>query len=359
MTDKTLTPEALRTTVREKYAAVARGDALSCCGPEGCGDDVINMIGDAYDGVDGYVADADLKLGCGLPVEHAGLAPGQTVLDLGAGAGLDAFVARRIVGEEGRVLGVDFTPEMVEKARANAAKLSYDNVRFEHGDIEALPFTDASVDVVVSNCVLNLVPDKARAFREMRRVLRPGGHFCVSDVVHVGDLPAAARESAELYAGCVAGAVERGDYLALLREAGFEEVEVVAERPIDLPDGILPDEAPSPLRSVTVRGVVPQASAPALTIYEPAMCCSTGVCGPEPDETLIRFSADLSTLGGEGVHIQRFNLGQEPQAFVAERAVREALHSDGTAALPLVLRDGQVVSKGSYPSLDDLRALLA
>lgn len=178
----------LRTAVREKYAAVARGEVLSCCGPSGETDEV-NMIGDAYDGVEGYVPDADLGLGCGLPVEHAGLAEGQTVLDLGAGAGLDAFVARRIVGEGGLVLGVDFTPEMVEKARANAAKLGYANVRFEHGDIEALPLAEASVDVVISNCVLNLVPDKARAFAEMARVLRPGGHFCVSDVVTRGDLP--------------------------------------------------------------------------------------------------------------------------------------------------------------------------
>lgn len=357
MTQTTPTPDALRATVRETYAAVARGDTLSCCGDSGCCDE-IDMIGDAYAGVDGYVADADLKLGCGLPVEHAGLASGQTVLDLGAGAGLDAFVARRIVGEEGRVLGVDFTPEMVEKARANAASLGYGNVQFEHGDIEALPFADASVDVVISNCVLNLVPDKARAFREMRRVLRPGGHFCVSDVVHVGDLPAAARESAELHAGCVAGAIKRDDYVTLLRTAGFAAVEVVAERPIDLPDGILPGGAPSPLRSVTVRGVAREAPDSTLAIYEPAMCCSTGVCGPEPDETLIRFSADLKALEAAGAKIERFNLGQQPGAFVAEPAVREVLQTHGAAALPVLLEGGRVVSHGTYPSLDELRRLL-
>jgi arsenite methyltransferase len=214
------------------------------------------MIGDAYDGVEGYVPEADLGLGCGLPVEHAGLAEGQTVLDLGAGAGLDAFVARRIVGETGRVLGVDFTPEMVEKARANAAKLGYANVQFEHGDIEALPFAEASVDVMISNCVLNLVPNKARAFAEMARVLRPGGHFCVSDVVTRGDLPPAVRQSAELYAGCVAGALPEAEYLALLAEAGFEGVEVVKARPIDLPESL---GASGALWSVTVRGVRPEA----------------------------------------------------------------------------------------------------
>ena len=227
------------------------------------------MIGDAYDGVEGYVAEADLKLGCGLPVEHAGLAPGQTVLDLGSGAGLDAFIARREVGDTGHVLGVDFTPEMVEKARANAARLGFDNVQFEHGDIEALPFADGSVDVVVSNCVLNLVPDKPRAFAEMHRVLRPGGHFCISDVVSRGALPTAVRASAELYAGCVAGAIEQAAYLALLTGAGFERVEVVAERRIEVPEAALPPLSDADraaldaggLYSVTARGVRPPAPA--------------------------------------------------------------------------------------------------
>lgn len=249
-------PDNLRAIVQDKYASVARGEALSCCGPTGCSEE-INMIGDAYAGVEGYVAEADLGLGCGLPVEHAGLAPGQTVLDLGAGAGLDAFVARKIVGDGGRVLGVDFTPEMVAKARANAAKLGYDNVAFEHGDIEALPFADSSVDVVISNCVLNLVPDKARAFAEIARVLRPGGHFCVSDVVARGELPAAVRASAELYAGCVAGALDEAKYLGLLRAAGFENVEVVKARPIALPAGLLAGGGNTPLWSVTVRGLRP------------------------------------------------------------------------------------------------------
>ncbi len=251
--------DTLRQSVRDKYASVARGDTLSCCGPSTDADNLteINMIGDAYDGVDGYEEAADLQLGCGLPVEHAGLAPGQTVLDLGAGAGLDAFVARRIVGETGHVLGVDFTPEMVAKARQNAQRLGYANVRFEQGDIEALPFDDASVDVVVSNCVLNLVPDKAQAFAETFRVLRPGGHFCVSDVVSRGELPAAIRASAELYAGCVAGAMDQDAYLALISQAGFDGVEVVAQRPIDLPSGLLPEGADAPLFSVTVRGSRP------------------------------------------------------------------------------------------------------
>jgi SAM-dependent methyltransferase len=243
--------ESLRTTVREKYASVARGETACCT------DGDLNMIGDAYDGVEGYVADADLNLGCGLPVEHAGLAAGQTVLDLGSGAGLDAFVARQIVGESGRVLGVDFTREMVEKARHNATQLGYTNVEFREGDIEDLPYDSASVDVIISNCVLNLVPEKARAFAGMARVLRPGGHFCVSDVVTRGDVPEDIRASAELYAGCVSGAMDQTDYLGLIEAAGFERIEIVKEKPIGLPENIYPKDQPSPIWSITVRGIKP------------------------------------------------------------------------------------------------------
>lgn len=255
--------QGLKEVVRTKYAeiAVAPGGA-GCCGGDG-----VNMIGDAYDGVEGHVAEADLGLGCGLPVEHAGLEEGQTVLDLGSGAGIDAFISRRHVGEGGRVIGLDFTPEMVEKARANAAKLGYDNVEFVEGDIETMPIPDASIDVVISNCVLNLVPDKRRAFAETFRVLRPGGHFCISDIVSEGDLPEELMRVAELYAGCVSGAMNREAYLALLSSTGFTDVAVVRERPIHLPDDLLttlPEEDRERLRaagvvSVTVVGVRPTA----------------------------------------------------------------------------------------------------
>ncbi|WP_457652134.1 arsenite methyltransferase [Rhodocaloribacter sp.] len=231
----------IKAMVREKYAAIASAEEEGCgcgCGEAPLGED-LTMIGDEYDGVAGYVADADLRLGCGLPTELAELREGHTVLDLGSGAGVDAFVARAVVGETGRVLGVDMTPEMVRKARANAEKLGYDNVHFHEGDIEALPLEDETVDVVVSNCVLNLVPDKRRAFAEMYRVIRPGGHFCVSDVVVRGEMPEAVRRSAELYAGCVAGAAAEETYLAWLREAGFEEVRVVAEKVIPTPETAL------------------------------------------------------------------------------------------------------------------------
>ena len=255
----------IKAAVREKYAALASTSEDGSRGPACCGDLEVSMIGDEYTGVEGYVAEADLGLGCGLPTEVANLQAGDVVLDLGAGAGLDAFVARQIVGEAGRVLGVDMTPEMVEKARANAQRLGYDNVAFLLGEIEALPVDGSTVDVVISNCVLNLVPDKDQAFREMYRVLRAGGHFCVSDVVATGSIPPALRRSAELYAGCVAGVIEQEAYLAKLQAAGFTDVRIVRQKPINLPDEVLLDVL-SPgdvtrfrrsgvaLRSVTVYG---------------------------------------------------------------------------------------------------------
>lgn len=255
--------EDIKATVREKYAQIATGATSGCCETTCCGDSAldISMVGDAYEGVEGYVADADLSLGCGLPTEYANLQPGQTVLDLGSGAGLDAFVARRIVGETGQVLGVDMTPEMIAKARDNAEKLGYDNVTFHQGDIEALPLDEATVDVVISNCVLNLVPDKQAAFAEMHRVLRPGGHFCVSDIVYEGEMPEAVKRSAELYVGCVAGAMERTEYLDTLRAAGFVNVRVVKEKRIDIPEKALRPEEHEALRtlgskvqSITVYG---------------------------------------------------------------------------------------------------------
>ena len=238
------TEEETRALVRERYGAIALAGE-SCCGPASCGcgeemaPDGLNVIGDAYAGVAGRLAEADLNLGCGVPTRHAALRPGETVLDLGSGAGNDAFIARHEVGPEGRVLGVDMTSEMIVKARGNAAKLGYDNVEFREGPIERMPVDSGSVDVVISNCVLNLVPDKGRAFAEMLRVLRPGGRFCVSDIVATGELPAPVREVAALYVGCVAGAMAEESYLKLLATTGFQDVRVAEARPIPLSDDTL------------------------------------------------------------------------------------------------------------------------
>jgi SAM-dependent methyltransferase len=234
--------ERIRDDVRRKYAEIARTSPAaqgSCCGTAETAADTVNMIGDAYDGTEGYVADADLGLGCGLPVEHAGLKPGQTVLDLGCGAGLDAFVARNEVGAAGRVIGVDMTAEMIAKARDNAARLSLDNVEFRLGEIEHLPVRSGTVDVVISNCVLNLVPDKQRAFAEVHRVLRPGGHFCISDIVASRNLPEWVKGIAEAYAGCVSGAIPKTDYLDIIAATGFGQVTVQAEKRIEVPADLL------------------------------------------------------------------------------------------------------------------------
>ncbi len=235
--------DKLKELVREKYSAIAlqpkESNEASCCGSGCASTEVYNIMTDDYSTLEGYHADADLGLGCGLPTQHARIKPGDTVVDLGSGAGNDCFIARRETGEEGMVIGIDFTPAMIDKARENARKLGYTNVEFRYGDIEALPLTDATVDVVVSNCVLNLVPDKATVFDEIFRVLRPGGHFSISDVVLKGDLPDALQHDAEMYAGCVAGAMQKRDYLATIEGAGFEHLVIQAEKPIIIPDDIL------------------------------------------------------------------------------------------------------------------------
>jgi arsenite methyltransferase len=231
----------IRKVVREKYGEIARrsDEAPSCGCGSSCCESESWTVDLNYKGTEGYVPDADLKLGCGLPVKHAGIAPGDTVVDLGSGAGNDVFVARRIVGDAGRVIGIDMTPEMIDKARRNNEKLGYANVEFRAGDIESLPLDDAAADVVVSNCVLNLVPDKKKAFAEIRRVLRPGGHFCISDIVLKGELPEKLRGVAEMYAGCVSGALQEDEYLGIIRETGFADINIRESRQITLPDDVL------------------------------------------------------------------------------------------------------------------------
>jgi len=234
--------EEIKNLVREKYSEIATQDKTTnettCCGMGAAGG-TYTIMADSYASLPGYNPDADLGLGCGLPTEFARIEAGDTVLDLGSGAGNDCFVARAETGDSGKVIGVDFTPAMIAKARLNAEKRGFNNVEFRQGDIEELPVNDRSVDVVVSNCVLNLVPDKARVFSEIMRVLRPGGHFSISDVVLRGDLPDSLRDAAEMYAGCVSGAIQMDEYLELARQAGFANVTVQKQKPILIPDNIL------------------------------------------------------------------------------------------------------------------------
>ncbi len=237
------TENELKQIVKSRYAEIAlqskQQNETSCCGASGgCTNDTAVMAED-YSQLTGYVADADLGLGCGLPTEYAQIKKGETVLDLGSGAGNDCFVARSIVGETGKVIGVDMTEVMIEKAKRNAQKLGYDNVEFRLGEIEDLPLASNRVDVVVSNCVLNLVPDKEKAFAETYRVLRPGGHFSISDIVLSGQLPEGLQQDAAMYAGCVSGAIQREEYLDIVRKAGFVNIQVQKQRRITLPDDIL------------------------------------------------------------------------------------------------------------------------
>ncbi len=235
----------IKELVKEKYAAIAEQskdqNLTSCCGATSscCGDDVYNIMADDYTKLEGYNADADLGLGCGLPTEFAKINAGNTVIDLGSGAGNDAFIARRIVGENGKVLGIDFTEAMISRARNNAEKLHFNNVEFRLGDIDSMPVTANYADVIVSNCVLNLVPNKHKVFSEIYRVLKPGAHFSISDIVLEGALPQKWKEVAELYAGCISGAVQKQVYLEMITEAGFTNMVLQKEKEIIIPGDIL------------------------------------------------------------------------------------------------------------------------
>lgn len=239
------TNSEIKAVVREKYTAIANqskeANASSCCGATSacCGDDVYNIMADDYSKLEGYNPDADLGLGCGLPTEFAKIKEGDIVVDLGSGAGNDAFVARKLTGENGKVIGVDFTEAMIAKARQNAEKLGFNNVEFRQGDIEDIPITSNAANVIVSNCVLNLVPNKHKVFSEVYRVLKPGGHFSISDIVLEGELPAKWKEVAELYAGCVSGAIQKKDYLSIIDEAGFKNITLQKDKAIVIPDSIL------------------------------------------------------------------------------------------------------------------------
>ncbi len=229
----------IKETVKKKYGDIAKQrDQASGCGC-GCGDENYTVMQDDYTGLEGHVEEADLGLGCGIPTEYAGIEYGDTVVDLGCGAGNDVFVARQLTGENGRVIGIDFAEEMLTKAKQNREKLGYRNVEFYISDIEELLLDTETSDVVISNCVLNLVPDKEKAFGEIYRILKPEGHFCVSDIVLEGELPEPLKESAEMYAGCVSGAIQKEDYLHVIRKAGFKNIEITKSKEITLPDTLL------------------------------------------------------------------------------------------------------------------------
>ncbi len=276
------TNEELKQIVKDRYGKVATLEKEhvpnACCGQSDCcSTDDLSVFSEDYTKLEGYNPNADLGLGCGLPTEYARIKPGDTVVDLGSGAGNDCFVARSIVGENGKVIGVDMTTEMIAKARKNASKLQLNNVEFRLGEIEDLPIDDGVADVVVSNCVLNLVPDKKKALSETFRILKNGGHFSVSDIVTYDTIPEGLRKEAALYAGCVSGALVKEDYLNLIKEAGFTNIKIQKERKNELPDEMLKKYL---TKEETITFKKEFAGIASITVYGEKQCCdkTTNCC---------------------------------------------------------------------------------
>jgi arsenite methyltransferase len=273
------TESELKELVKEKYSQIANQNLeqnlSSCCGATApcCGDEVYSIMADDYTKLEGYNADADLGLGCGVPTQYAHISEGDTVIDLGSGAGNDAFVVRRMVGETGKVIGIDFSEAMIAKARANVDKLGFNNIEFRQGDIEKMPVTSNKADVVISNCVLNLVPNKENVFKEIFRVLKQKGHFSISDIVLVGELPLKLKQAAEMYAGCVSGAIQKEAYLDLIKKTGFTNLSVQKEKKIVIPDDILlqyiSQEELKELKASNL-GIY------SITVYAEKPCCEPG-----------------------------------------------------------------------------------
>ena len=279
------TQDNVKAMVKQKYSEIALQDkdtnATSCCGAGGCSTEVYNIMSDDYTTLEGYNSDADLGLGCGLPTQFAKIKKGDVVIDLGSGAGNDAFIARHETGETGKVIGIDFTPAMIERARKNNEVRGFNNVEFRQGDIEKMPVTGNTADVIVSNCVLNLVPNKDGVIKEINRVLKPGGHFSISDIVLEGELPKQIKEAAEMYAGCVAGAIQKQVYLELIESNGFKNITVQKDKAIIIPDDILSNYLSKEqietfkLSGTGIRSITVYAEKP---VSEKAACCGPDCC---------------------------------------------------------------------------------
>lgn len=385
MTRKTVVDD-----VREQYAAVARS---------GLSNDLaaVRSVAAAFGYSEAELASlpeqANMGLSCGNPLALASVAPGEVVVDLGCGGGMDVFLAAQKVEPSGKVIGIDMTTEMLARAQAGVDRLGLTNVELYHSTIDRLPLPDASVDCIISNCVINLVPDKSAVFHEILRVLKPGGRVAISDIALKQSLPAEIKNSVEAYVGCISGAVLIEEYRQLLEAAGFDAV-VVTDTGADLNAYALASgsgccgaahehsslheglatlmqsfDANAYAASVRVHALKPSAAPvsnsnqsskehPVKTIhvYDRPMCCSTGVCGPQVDPVLPQFAADLDWLKSQGHRVVRFNLAQQPAAFIENKSVQQLLGSEGTDCLPLVMVDGQIVSRRTYPTRDALAA---
>ncbi len=365
----TSAPEDIRETVRARYAAAAT--STSCCGaaPADLATDATGTAvfgASLYDGEQAGDAAAALagSLGCGVPTAVADLHPGETVLDLGSGAGGDVLISARRVGPTGRAIGLDMTTEMLELARTNATAAGVTNVEFLHGYLEEIPLADGTVDVVISNCVLNLAADKSAVLAEAARVLRPGGRLAFSDVLADDDMDAATKADMAAWTGCIAGALTETEFTTALTGAGFTDVEIRPTHRVHthaqaaiiratLPT-TTPDTAPTAQETTVTAAQSTARTSVAVEVYDPAMCCSTGVCGPSVDPALARFESDLRWLTDQGATVTRRNLAQEPGAFVANPLVAAMLASGGEEALPIVLVDGKLRSSGTWLTRTDL-----
>lgn len=388
--------------VRDQYAGVAKGELSNASSAVRS---IAAAFGYSEEELNQLPAEANMGLSCGNPLALAGIREGEVVVDLGCGGGMDVFLAARKVGPTGKAIGVDMTAEMLERACAGQQKLGLTNVQFHQSTIDHLPLPDNSVDCVISNCVINLVPDKLAVFREILRVLKPGGRVAISDIALKQPLPPAVKDSMEAYVGCIAGAVLIDEYRDLLDQAGFDSVVVTdthsdlnayaaasdagccgggscetqdAERK-SLHAGLaivmqsfnanayaasvrvhaLKQNSSEAIHSIPIPQILPPAKEkPMKTIhvYDKPMCCSTGVCGPDVDPVLPQFAADLDWLKNQGHDVQRYNLAQQPQAFIENKSIHELLSTEGTDCLPVVIVDGQIVSRKVYPSRDKFSA---
>jgi len=409
--------DALRRYVSEKYGEAAldvlAGKGPACCGGNSGGGRTVAGISDkSTDAVTGGLYSSSevgsipeaailASLGCGNPTALASLTAGETVLDLGAGGGIDVLLSARRVGPTGFVYGLDMTDAMLELAEQNRLASGAVNVKFLKGHIEEIPLPDNSVDVVISNCVINLSADKDSVFREAYRVLKPGGRFAVSDVVVEGEIPEQLRRDLETYVGCVAGALERTDYLNRLTAAGFWDASIEPTRRYTFADldgttccssavASLSEAERSALdgriMGAFIRGskkvestccdtdvcctgtqkaeepcCEPScctedntlAEADTIQVFDPAMCCSTGVCGPSVDPELARFAGDLAWYRHRGVTVERFNLGQQPHAFISRAEILNEIRNDPNI-LPIVMVNGQIISRRTYPIRNEI-----
>ncbi|HWE11276.1 MAG TPA: arsenite efflux transporter metallochaperone ArsD [Solirubrobacteraceae bacterium] len=352
--------EDIRETVRERYAKAAR--AVATGGPGSCGCSTLSTTDEAgnevfgaglYDAsqAEGATATAvAASLGCGVPTAVADLHEGETVLDLGSGAGADVLISARRVGSTGRAIGLDMTDEMLKLAHANAAEAGVTNVEFVKGYLEDIPLAEASVDVVVSNCVLNLSGDKPKVLAEAARVLKPGGRFAVSDVIAAPDMDEVTKADMEQWTGCIAGALTEEEFRDGLQAAGFTDIDIRKTHQVH-----------EHASSAIIRARKPDAPAVAhrVELYEPAMCCQTGVCGPSLDQQLVDVREDLRWFEAQGAQVARHNLSSDPDAFVANPKVTGLMTAFGEAALPVLVVDGDIAIHGRYPSREDLAAVLS